>query len=195
MHGYRLFISHYKEFFMKKKALLSLVLLAIIGTSAVFAQAPTLDKLSFRSSSDGYTVSAANKQISGAVVIPDTYEGRPVFSIGGSAFSGTNISSITILGNNLINIQTGGINAPNISSITIPASVKSIAVSGLPPSLTSITFSGSSTNVHNGATGNGGLDLQRKYQAGGAGTYTRSGNIWTKQGGAVCTGGCPVHCP
>jgi len=70
---------------MTKRELMGLVLPAIIGASVAFAQQPTLDKLKFV----GTTAQAANKQISGAVVIPDTYNGKPVEGI--NAFSETGI--------------------------------------------------------------------------------------------------------
>jgi len=64
---------------------MSLVVLAIIGTSVVFAQQPTLDKLKFTGKAGGlsHLVETANQQISGAVVIPDTYNGKPVTDVGG----------------------------------------------------------------------------------------------------------------
>jgi len=64
---------------MMKKVFMAIALIALIGTSAVFAQQPTLDKLTFtpspRNNPTAYIASAANNQISGAVVIPGAYEG------------------------------------------------------------------------------------------------------------------------
>jgi hypothetical protein len=61
------------------KVVVSLVFLADIAAGALFAQAPTLDKLTFIINRQGMeaTVSPANNTISGAVVIPSTYNGLP----------------------------------------------------------------------------------------------------------------------
>jgi hypothetical protein len=75
--------SQEKEVFMKRKVVMSLVLLAVIGAGVVFAQQPTLDKLTFTLNNQGtaYSVGPANNSISGAVVIPSTYNGLPVTGI------------------------------------------------------------------------------------------------------------------
>jgi hypothetical protein len=160
-----------KGIFMKKKTLMSLVLLAIIGTSAVFAQAPTLDKLKMTkltvSNFSGYNAEPLNKDISGEVVFPATYEGLPV-----------------AIGNFSI--------ARQITSVIIPAGVKWYSWGLNPcPELTSVTFGGSDfTPTNNSALPNTIFpgDLSTKYKAGGAGTYTRpaGSNTWTKLGAGVC---------
>ena len=68
---------------MKKKVLMSMVLLAIIGTSAVFAQQPTPEKLKFNAINKNSEYSAAqdNNKISGQVVIPAIYNGKPVTTV------------------------------------------------------------------------------------------------------------------
>jgi len=153
------------------KILMGLILPAIIGASAAFAQQPTLDKLRFPTTGKGGVYAkAANKEISGTVVIPDTYDGK----------------SVTDIDNN------GFYHCTGIKSVTIPASVTKIwdaAFRGC-TNLTSVTFQGgnaslrlnNATNSLAGAAFDG--DLGSKYQAGGAGTYTRSAgsNSWTKQG-------------
>jgi len=152
---------------MKKKVLMSLVLLAIIGTGAVFAQQPTLDKLEMRSIKNGaeYQAQALNTKISGDVVVPATYNGKPVTAA--STFTGCN----------------------EITSITYPAGVAIVHGNANLFKVTSITFQGSDI------TGQLFMlpgDLQAKYQAGGAGTYTRpDGNskTWTKQGGGFSLNG------
>ena len=157
---------------MKKKVLMSIVLLAIIGTSAVFAQQPTLDKLKMTkitNINNGYQAAPLNQDISGAVVIPATYEGLPVAT---GAFNGCS----------------------KITSLTIPAGVK-FYTGGFYrcTALTSVTFGDSDFTGTNGTKL--GLtvfdgDLVAKYQAGGAGTYTREAgsNTWTKQGGFSLNG-------
>jgi hypothetical protein len=77
-----------------------------------------------------------------------------------------------------------------ITSVTIPASMTVIAGSTFRecPTLTSVTFMGSNISFSSSPKGNSmdsfpaAGDLQAKYQAGGAGTYTRSagGTVWTK---------------
>jgi len=181
---------------MKKRVLMSFVLLAVIGTSAVFAQQPTLDKLAFPTNTSGYTA-IAKKDISGAVVIPDTYNGKPVTGV--STFGrNPNITSV-VLPNSLITIDINAfMSDTGITSITIPASVTKIengAFRGC-TNLTSVTFLRSditltaNPNMSWAANSFDG-DLGNKYQAGGAGTYTRQAgsNNWTKQGGGFTLNG------
>ena len=164
---------------MKKRVLMSLVLLAIIGTSAVFAQQPTMDKLRFiivgpTSNPTGYSVSPANDNISGEVVIPDTYNNLPVTTISNGAFWHCyEITSVT-LGKNMAYI--GG-------NAFVPESANASRYK-----LTSVTFQSSDIRF-NGVNHFQG-DLVAKYQAGGAGTYTRQagGTVWTKQGGFSLNG-------
>jgi len=150
---------------------MSLVLLAIIGTSAVFAQQPTLDKLQFAiiGASGGtdqgkYEAQPLNNNISGSVVFPTTYNNIPV-----------------------VRIQGFG-NCGEITSVTIPAGVVSNGNSFINcAKLTSVTFQGSDWKNLSGSPAFPG-DLDAKYKAGGAGTYTRSGNTWTKEGGFSLNG-------
>jgi len=177
---------------MNKRVLMSLVALIAIGTSAVYAQEPTLDKLKFTltSNNKGASVVQMDNKVSGAVVIPDTYNGTPVTEIGLSAFQlNANITSV-IIGRNVETIRMYAFNgATGLASVTIPASVKTIGDRGFLNStsskgLTSVTFESGSVSFVAGSF-TGGADLLAKYQAGGAGTYTRrqGENIWAKQGG------------
>jgi predicted transglutaminase-like cysteine proteinase len=160
-----------ENFTMKKKVLISLILLAIIGTSAAFAQQATLDKLSFTGAqmSNDFIAMPANDRISGAVVIPAAYNGKKVFAV--------------------MNFM----DCRSITSVTIPASVTDIYARAFQncTSLTSVTFQGTATNniYASGADASFPGDLAAKYKAGGAGTYTRSagGTVWTKQGGGQVT--------
>jgi hypothetical protein len=180
---------------MKKKVLMGLVLLAIIGTSAVFAQQPTLDKLKFDGEGSAYLAKATDKQIRGAVVIPDTYNGKPVVSV--NYFNDcTGITSVTIP-NSVTNIKAGAFrNCTGLTSIIIPASVIDIAINAFNgcTNLTSVTFQASNIKINaatNGINASFPVDLGNKYQAGGAGTYTRQAgsNTWTKQGGGFTLNG------
>ena len=150
---------------------MGLILPAIIGASTAFAQQPTLDKLKLVSIKGGaeYKANPINNQISGAVVIPATYNGKPVS----------------------VDYFTG---CKEITSVTIPAGAQfSDVYSGFQgcTKLTSVTFHGSDTIFsQSGKAGNGVRfqgDLSIVYQTNGAGTYTRpaGGTNWTKQGGAT----------
>jgi hypothetical protein len=146
---------------------MSLVLFTMFGASLVFAQAPTLDKLSFSNlMNNDCIVSAANKSISGTVIIPDVYGGRTVGAIPIGGFRDcTDITSVIL---------------PSLNNINLMAFDRCT-------SLISVTFLGP-VNFANANAFPG--DLVAKYRAanGGAGTYTRprGSNTWTKQGGAVC---------
>jgi hypothetical protein len=142
---------------MKKKVLVSIVLLAIIGTGLAFAQQATPGKLKFEVSGSSLRVSAADYSITGEVVIPSTWQNRPVTSI----------------------INNGFRNCTFITSIVIPPSVTSIgtyAVAGC-QNLNTVTFQGSSATAYTSSFDG---DLYNKWRAGGAGTYTRNGTTWTK---------------
>jgi hypothetical protein len=177
---------------MKKKALMSLVLLAIIGTSAVFAQTPTLDKLNLVVTGQTYRAERANTSISGAIVIPDTHNGRQVTQVGG--FNDTAITSIIIPeGVTTFGPSANAFwNCKELVSVTIPASMTQIGPSVFGgnnnPKLTSVTFGGSNTKILSAGGFPG--DLAVAYQAGGAGTYTRreGSNNWTKVGGFSLNG-------
>jgi hypothetical protein len=154
---------------MKKKVLMGIVLLAMVAASAAFAHQATLDKLSFTGAemSNDFIAMPANDRISGAVVIPATYNGKKVFAV--------------------MNFM----DCRSITSVTILASVTDIYARAFRncTSLTSVTFQRTATNniYASGADASFPGDLAAKYKAGGAGTYTRStgGTVWTKQGAAV----------
>ena len=175
---------------MKKKTLMSIVLLALIGTSAVFAQAPTLDKLKLTVSSNKYRAEKLNNDISGPVVIPGTYNGLPVTEV--SNFTNTAITSVIIL-EGVTRLNDSFTDCKELTSVTIPASVTFIGSWTFRncPKLTSVTFAGSDTAFSANSGSNAGAgDLGVAYKAGGAGTYTRpaGGNNWTKVGGNSLSG-------
>ena len=177
---------------MKKKVLMSLVLLAIIGTSAVFAQQPTLDKLAFTSGGTGVLiVKEANKNISGEVVIPDTYDGKPVINVYGFVDC-TGITSVSIPDSVIIMEASAFLRCTGLTSVTIPASITTINFNVFRgTNLTSVTFQGGTTKMErSGANSPFDGDLVDKYKAGGAGTYTRQagGTVWTKEGGFSLNG-------
>ena len=177
---------------MKKKVLMGIVLLALIGTSAVFAQQPTLDKLKFWNNTDKVCeAQAANQQIRGEVVIPAVSpSGRTVMSV--SSFRNcTGVTNVVFPDSGTtIGIHVGTFsNCTGLTSITLPANVNNIgsrAFEGC-TNLTSVTFKGEfgwsqgQTGIQNSADVFPG-DLRAKYVAGGPGTYTRpaGSNTWTK---------------
>ena len=98
---------------------------------AVFAGVQAADTSDWNyapnSTGDGYVVVTSNSNVSGAITIPETYDGKPVVEIGRDAF----------------------LNCAGLTSITIPSSVKSIgwyAFSGC-TGLTSITIPSSVTEI------------------------------------------------
>ena len=152
--------------FVRMAMLSAAAVTVLVGASAVFAQEPTLDKLSFIKENTYYYVKAASNVISGAIVIPDTYKDFPVIGVA----------------------QYGFNDCSNMTGVTIPAKVRTVgsgAFNGC-TNLKSITFGGNNTSADwVNSFPAGGNDLKVKYGEGGAGTYTRQqgGNTWTKQGG------------
>jgi len=72
---------------MKKKVLLSLVLLTMVTVSMVFAQEDAKRKMKFATVPGGLSV-VAMSGISGDIEIPDTYDGKKVVLIPTNAFKG-----------------------------------------------------------------------------------------------------------
>jgi hypothetical protein len=172
---------------MKKKVAVSLILLTIIGASVVFAQEPTLDKLTMIGTS---SIRPANNSISGAVVIPDTFNGNTVTTVQG--FAGiTGITSVSFP-NTLTQIADRAFRGcTGLTSITIPTNMGWMGISAFDgcTNLTSVTFQGPYRNSDSRAFQG---DLIAKWRAGGAGTYTRpNGNsdTWTKQAGGFTLNG------
>jgi len=191
---------------MKLKVLLSLVLLAIAGAGLVFAQVPTptLNKLRFTTLDAGdierREVRAANNSISEKVVIPTHHNNRPVTNIAGNAFQNitriTDVSipqTVSLIGANAFRGCTG------LESVHIgigPGTwIEANAFAGC-TNLTWVTIGGW-VDIENANAFPG--DLRAKYQAGGAGTYTRlrGSNTWTKEYNAATCPHCgyPFHIP
>jgi len=179
---------------MKKRVLMRLVLLAIIGTSAAFAQQPTLDKLkwgtvltvnvaSYGGNGKMQLVEAANKSISGAVVIPGTYNGNPVEAKNFIDCAG--ITSVVIL-DDAISISTDAFRGcTNLTSVTVPASVNVIGGNAFLNcgKLTSVALMANTYRRFDDNAFPGDLAKVFKSADGGAGTYTRQAgsNTWRKQ--------------
>jgi hypothetical protein len=148
-----------------------------------------------------YTVSPANNQITGAVVIPTTYEGRPVvYTVQGSgSFENiTGITSLTILNSNRFAIQNYTFRGcTGLTSVFLTANVI-VGHNAFRDctNLTSVTFGeGTTVNASYSTTFPG--DLVAKYNArtgGGPGVYTRpsGSNTWTRIGNAPAAPPAPV---
>ena len=116
------------------------------------AQAASESDLTFRLNSDGnsYTVTDCSAEASGELVIPATYDGKPVTNIGYAAFRDcSSLTSVTIPGSvtNIGNYAFSG--CTSLTSVTIPDSVTSIgdyAFSGC-TSLKSVTIPDSVTSI------------------------------------------------
>ena len=180
-------------------------------------QQPTLDKLTFVNNTNrtAWTARPVNNWITGAVVIPASYEGKPVTEIstfrditgitsvvipdsvsnitsvnGYGAFRGcTGLTSFTF-GAGVVTIGSNHFRDSGLTSVTIPATVTSINQSAFQncTNLTSVTFMGQ-TSISSTYAFDG--DLRAKYLAasGGPGTYTRTagGTTWTKQSSIAYT--------
>jgi len=166
---------------------------------------PTMDKIK---RIDSYSVSAAesstlkrerfeaaNKSISGELVIPGTYNDNPV-----EAKNFQNCTQITsvILLDGVAAIATSAFNGCTaLTSITIPASMNIIDGPSFSKcdKLTSVTFKGNVVSLRFGNNAFPG-DLATLYKSagGGAGTYTRQEgkDNWTKQGSASAAPGQPT---
>jgi len=182
---------------MKKKVLTGLVLPAMAAVSAIFAQQATLGtaKLTFTAIGPGtiaYEVKAAGGQINGingAVVIPATYQGKPVTAIANNAFAGKIYITGVTIPNSVTFIGAGAFNkCEGITGITIPAGVTEIGGNAFANCtyLTGVTFQKKVAKVSNLAFLG---DLAARHQAGGEGTYMRNPgqNNWTKGAAAQMT--------
>jgi len=168
---------------MKKKTLMSIVLLAIIGTSAVFAQQPTMDKLKISGSGSKGDVSAAYKSISGEVVIPGTYD-KYSETRAYDFRDCTQITSVIMLEGTTDIGGTTFRGCTSLTSVIIPASMTRIdgnAFQGC-DNLTSVTFGSNVIRTFYDNAFPGDLAKVFKSGAGGAGTFIRDagGTTWTK---------------
>ena len=114
------------------------------------ALTPTLEKLEFIANSDGnsYSVAAKSSSITGEVIIPETYEGKPVTSIANSGFADNSNLTSVIIPNSVTSIGDYAFNkCIGLTSIMIPNSVTSIGVNVFSncSGLTSINVSSGNT--------------------------------------------------
>jgi hypothetical protein len=133
------------------------------GSTAATPAAAGTPGLEYKLTSDGkgYIVSKGTLRPNSAtdLVIPATYNNLPVTQIPSAAFN----------------------DCVMLRNLTIPASVTEIGIAAFAgcASLNSVTFGGANTRFGNPEFPEG--DLLAKYKAGGAGTYTRNGKVWTKK--------------
>ncbi len=96
---------------------------------AVEANAASEDALTFSLNSAGtyYTVEDCDEAATGEVVIPSTYNGLPVTSIGSYAFSNCKSLTLVTIPEGVMSIGEGAFsNCTSLASITVPDSVTSI---------------------------------------------------------------------
>ncbi|MEE1320374.1 MAG: leucine-rich repeat domain-containing protein [Acutalibacteraceae bacterium] len=134
---------------MKKIGLLFTMVLMIL-LFAFSASAATEGVYTYTISDKKATIITVDKSISGNIVIPSTFDGFPVKSIGYSAFElCKNLTNVTIP-NSVTSIGDYAFyKCSNLTSITIPNSVTNIGSSAFAScsSLSSITLPSSITNI------------------------------------------------
>ncbi len=97
---------------------------------AVSSNADNFDYLYFSSNPDGsdtYYVSGCSPEISGEVIIPSTYEGKPVKYIGYNAFNECEEITSVIISDGIEKIDIGAFGmCTQLASVTLPDSLKEI---------------------------------------------------------------------
>jgi hypothetical protein len=172
---------------MKRKVFLAVALVALMAVGA-FAQ--TESDFEVTKKGNAITITVYNGSAT-VVTIPSRIQNLPVTTIGDSSFmSMPHITSVTIPSGVTSIGRFAFRNSPKLASVTIPNSVTSIGDSAFQSctGLASVTFQGTipASGIHANAFAGIG-DLRDKFLSGGAGTYTKSGTTWTKQGGVSQT--------
>ena len=112
------------------------------------------DPLTYEVVGDTVTIVSCDKKASGALVVPSTYEGKPVTSIGGSAFYVcTSLTSVTIPDSVTSIGDAAFYLCSSLASVTIPDSVTSIGEDAFRgcSNLSSVWIPDSVTNIGNHA--------------------------------------------
>jgi len=188
---------------MKRKILLALILASAIlmfscGDDDDDGDPPPdngTPGLAYTLNSDGKSYSVSGGTVtSGAVVIPATYNGKPVTKIGMWAFSDSSITAVTIPAS-ITSIGVGAFSGcTGLTSITIPASVTELyyGVFRFCDGLFSVTFAEGGSSISNFGDDvfyvgrvekRNNLRDAYRINGGGAGTYKRStdSDDWTKE--------------
>ena len=118
-HFFVLAFPKRKELLKMKRTLLSaIIVLTVILTCVLFipneASAASESDLTFSASGSNYIVYSCNKSATGELVIPSTYNGRPVVTIAGYAFEGCTGLSVTAIQHSAF------AGCSSLKSITIP---------------------------------------------------------------------------
>ena len=125
-------------------------LLALFACAFLPLHAAGLNDLTYTTTDGKVTITGCDPAATGELVIPDTIDGKPVTSIGGSSFSGRGLASIAIpdsvtsiggsafrrcrlesivIGNGVISIGSSAfLDCTSLKSISIPNSVETIGV-------------------------------------------------------------------
>lgn len=97
-----------------------------ISYTCIVSDNPSWLSLTYTKVSGGYEVSGTNEEDLTKVVIPDTYKGYPVISVGRNAFKdNTNIKEVSI-GNNVTTLNAYCFSGTSLTSITLPDSVTTL---------------------------------------------------------------------
>ena len=137
-------------------ALALLVIAACIFVLSSTAQAASTSDLTFtlNATGDGYIVFECDESVTGGLVIPDTYNGKPVTRIETYAFRDCTGLTGVIIPDSVTSIGNGAFyNCSSLTSITIPDSVTSIVFNTFRfcSGLTSITIPDGVTDIGNSA--------------------------------------------
>jgi hypothetical protein len=128
--------------------LLCAVLLTAVFTAAVFGQ--TAADFAYKKENDGVTITRYTGSAK-TVVIPGLLEGLPVTTIGTEAFSGSQLTGVTIPGS-VTNIKGGAFSENQLTGVIIPPGVTRIGAEAFYSNqLTSVTIPDSVTIIKGGA--------------------------------------------